>query len=149
DIYSLGCTLYQLLAGEPPHRHQMKEPPPLDWKRSAVSPVLAAVVRRMMARMPEVRYPAAIDVVTALTPFCYDRTEAPRSVGTGGARETTTAEKSRALYRLFWLAVAGILILVILGIIGLGRARGAAPSPVSQLHCERHARLDAEPVRPV
>src|SRR5262249_34067620 len=94
DIYSLGCTLYQLLAEEPPHRHQMKEPPPLDWKRSAVSPVLAAVVRRMMARMPEDRYSAAIDVVTALTPFCYDRTEASRSVGTGAEGETSTAEKS-------------------------------------------------------
>lgn len=76
DIYSLGCTLYFLLTGHPPFpqgtlpqrlmAHQTKEPTPLEQQRPDVSPKLAAIVRRMMAKKPDDRYPTAAATAEAL-----------------------------------------------------------------------------------
>jgi serine/threonine protein kinase len=77
DLYSLGCTLYCLLAGSVPFpggsatskllRHQTDTPAPLEEKRADVPTAVAAVVRKMMARQPEDRYQTAAEVVAALS----------------------------------------------------------------------------------
>jgi WD40 repeat protein len=77
DVYSLGCTLYHLVTGQPPFPkgsfgqklkwHQQKEPPAVEQLRADVPPVLAAAVRKLMAKRPEDRYQTAAEVVTALT----------------------------------------------------------------------------------
>ncbi len=79
DIYSLGCTLYALLAGEPPfsggslyailHAHQEREARPLTEVRPDVPAGLAAVVRKMMAKDPAQRYQTPGEVAEALVPF--------------------------------------------------------------------------------
>lgn len=66
DIYSLGCTLYHMLAGEPPYPegtvlqklldHQASDPPDPARKNRRVPPALSAIVRRMMASDPDRRY---------------------------------------------------------------------------------------------
>jgi serine/threonine protein kinase len=76
DIYSLGCTLYFLLTGQPPYRgknlaeilhaHQTAEAPPLNLVRPEVPAELAAVVRKMMAKAPAQRYQMPAEVVQAL-----------------------------------------------------------------------------------
>ena len=76
DIYSLGCTLYYLLAGNPPFpegtaseklcRHAAEEPYPLCAELTDVPEALAAVVNRMMAKKPEDRYQSAAEVAAFL-----------------------------------------------------------------------------------
>jgi serine/threonine-protein kinase len=77
DVYSLGCSLYYLLTARLPFpggtasekllRHHLEEPAPLEQLQPAVSPALAAVVRKMMARHPADRYQTAAEVAIALT----------------------------------------------------------------------------------
>jgi Tol biopolymer transport system component len=80
DIYSLGCTLYFLLAGRPPFTgssavevalgHVEKEAAPLHELRPEVPKNLSAVVAKMMAKKPAARYPTPVEVAHALAPFC-------------------------------------------------------------------------------
>ena len=82
DIYSLGCTLYKLLAGQAPfggpsHQsllakmtaHNESPPPPLAEFRDDVPPELLAVLDRMLAKSPEQRFAAPADVARALAPL--------------------------------------------------------------------------------
>jgi formylglycine-generating enzyme required for sulfatase activity len=80
DIYSLGCTLYYLLAGRPPFQggtmtekllqHQLDEPSPIEQFRPDVSPALAALLRKLMAKKPADRWQTPQEVAAALAPFC-------------------------------------------------------------------------------
>jgi serine/threonine protein kinase len=78
DIYSLGCTLYHLLAGSPPFRgslyevllaHHSVDAKPLNQVRPEVPVELAAVVAKMMAKDTDARYQTPGEVGQALKPF--------------------------------------------------------------------------------
>ena len=76
DIYSLGCTLYYLLAGKPPYGgetaagkillHRGQPIPSLRAVRPEVSESLEAVFRKMLAKKPEDRQASMAEVVAAL-----------------------------------------------------------------------------------
>lgn len=76
DLYSLGCTLYYLLAGRPPFpessalekllMHQCDEPLPLEALRSGTPEAVSAVVRRLMAKAPGDRFQSALETHAVL-----------------------------------------------------------------------------------
>ncbi len=79
DVYSLGCTLYYLLTGSVPYpaatamlkllAHREQPLPSIRQARPEVSPELARVVARLLAKKPEDRYQTPGAVATALEPF--------------------------------------------------------------------------------
>ncbi len=96
DIYSLGCTLYRLLTGEPMYAgeslvqvslaHRDQAIPDLRAHCPAVSSQLATVFLRMVAKRAEDRYQSMKEVVSAL-----------EAVGTAHA-ETVSAMDATAPY---------------------------------------------------
>jgi hypothetical protein len=82
DVYSLGCTLYHLLAGQPPfadERHQSvlqkmrahleTSPTPIRQLRPDVPAELAAILDRMLAKDPAARFQSPVEIAEALRPF--------------------------------------------------------------------------------
>ena len=76
DLYSLGCTWYQMLTGSPPYpegsvtnklqAHAIKPiPDPRDMNPN-VPEGLTAVIQRMMAKKPEDRYQTPADLIEEL-----------------------------------------------------------------------------------
>ncbi len=79
DLYSLGCSLYFLLAGRPPFpdgtpvskmmSHLELEPTPLAELRPNLPVGLIEIVAKMMAKRPGDRYQTPAEVAEALLPF--------------------------------------------------------------------------------
>jgi hypothetical protein len=82
DMYSLGCTLYHLLAGHPPFAgpeydttgkkmmaHAHAPVPPIREQRPEVPAALASVLGRLLAKQPEARFSTPAEVGAALQPF--------------------------------------------------------------------------------
>ncbi len=90
DLYSLGCTLFHLLAGEPPYsggsvmekliKHQVDPVPALASRRADVPPGVAAVVARLLAKNPAERFQKPIDLAQALAPFCREAGGPPEAL---------------------------------------------------------------------
>jgi serine/threonine protein kinase len=79
DIYSLGCSFYYLLTGQPPFpdgtlmqkilQHQTAEPKPIESFRDDVPAGVTAIIKRMLAKEPEGRFQTPASVALSLAPF--------------------------------------------------------------------------------
>lgn len=82
DIFSLGCTLFRLLTGEPAFpgddavqklmARLMRDAPPVSRLREDVPAELDEIVARMVARAPDDRYQTPAEVAAALAPFAAE-----------------------------------------------------------------------------
>ncbi len=160
DQYSLGCTLYHLLAGHPPFHgrgfttslqklqaHALSAVPPLRGLRPDVPEALAAVLDRLLAKDPARRYPDAAAAAAALAPFAAGA-DLPALVAAPDhpadpLAGTVTLPGGRRRPRRWPVVAAGLVLLagLVAGVaVLLLQSREGSP--------ERRAKDDHLPVRP-
>jgi serine/threonine protein kinase len=120
DIYSLGCTLYFALTGQPPFpggtsmqkimRHRTEEPVPVTDHNPTVPVAFWGLVRRMMDKRPERRPGSASAVRAELRKWAP--VEAPPVIDLKGEHEYEQALAAVALKQAspeqFWEAVVTV-----------------------------------------
>ena len=82
DIYSLGCTIYHMIAGRVPfpvvslpeklYAHQLHDPDPLTEVAPGTPEGLDEVVRKMMKKRLEERFQTPLEVAQALEPYAVE-----------------------------------------------------------------------------
>ncbi|HEV8122806.1 MAG TPA: protein kinase [Gemmatimonadales bacterium] len=111
DLYSLGCVLYEMLAGQPPfsgatidvlvRQHIMTAPPPVTQFRPAVPPSVADALARALAKVPADRFNPVGQFASAI------------GTGGGGGTQPVSAPKPRPSRLIPASIGAGILLLAV------------------------------------
>ena len=122
EVYGLGATLYDMLAGRPPFtdmgHYQLlvavysSNPEPPSHHQAGIDAQLDALCLRCLAKDPSERYPDMASLIPDLETYA----------ATGGALEAPLSRPTP------WLA-AGISLLVLLTLVGLGLAKLSGASP--------------------
>ncbi|MDR3618137.1 MAG: serine/threonine-protein kinase [Paludisphaera borealis] len=79
DLYSVGCTLYFVLAGKPPfeggdainkiYKQRMEDPEPIERVARGVPAAFGAIIRKLMAKNPAERYANCTELQGDLVPW--------------------------------------------------------------------------------
>ncbi|HZN41174.1 MAG TPA: protein kinase [Planctomycetota bacterium] len=142
DVYSVGAILYQLLTGTRPYaraasqsslavvRAVLEGPPtPIHKLERKVSPELAAICERAMARAPADRYPSMVQMAADLQAYLEGRVV--HAYRTGAVAEFVKwVRRNRGISA----ALAGLVLVAIVGLVALAWKQGekASASVVEQ-----------------
>jgi eukaryotic-like serine/threonine-protein kinase len=109
DIYSLGCVLYAMLAGQPPFtgrtaqalaaRHRSEQPPSIRVIRPTLPAGIDDILKTALAKVPADRFPTAQDLAARVDPAQWKPPP---------ATPVTTARSHRAL---IFGAIASLLVM--------------------------------------
>ena len=131
DLFSLGVSLYEMLAGTPPfdgnvieliHHNAMGDPPPMALRgRVEVAPALEQLVRRLMSPAPPDRYATAAAVIEALDQISTP-VPVPASLSTpvGSYRSQSTPLLVAPRRRTFAGLIASVVGLVVIAATVMG-----------------------------
>lgn len=94
DIYSFGCTIFHLLAAQPPftgvssndllNKHLSAQVPVVEAYNRNITPEFSRLLQSMMAKSPEARPPAMTEVLRQLKVTPLFKAPPPRPLPTGG-----------------------------------------------------------------
>ncbi len=117
DLYSLGCMLFEMLAGQTPftgslesvvHQHLAAEPPNITTLRPAVPPEVSAALMRVLAKTPADRFSPAAQFAEALRPA------APVTAPTPTATPTPGPALAAGVFGAAGLVILGVIYLLVL-----------------------------------
>jgi eukaryotic-like serine/threonine-protein kinase len=140
DIYSLGCVLYETLAGLPPFtgptaqaimaRHSLDSVPRLKIVRESIPDALEAVINRALSKVPADRQQTAAQFAEAVVTASTGRVSRVTAESLGRVRRP---------WRRPAVVVAGIVILGGLAWLGVQLSRGVSAGAASGLDPKRVA----------
>ena len=139
DLYSLGCTMYYMLCAQPPFpegtvlqkllQHQGDEAPDCRQLRGDIPDVVAAIVRKLLAKNPQDRYQQPRDLIAELLVVCNElgiELTCRRTAIIIPSHDDRTHGIQR---HLPWMVPLALLVIAVLGIQLFGNRSGQLPMP--------------------